>query len=63
MSKLIGYAEAAAVMNDRSAYEKAQQAIMQMAAQQVARQMQNKRPQRGQKVKQPSGAPTSLVPQ
>lgn len=61
-SKLLGYAEAAGILNDKQAAEKVNQAIQQGAAEIVARQQMGKRPQRQQKVKQMPGMGAGVLP-
>lgn len=62
-TKLLGYAEGAEVMQTEQYAEQAQKAVMQMAAQSIARQMQGKRPPRSSKIKQPPGVQTGLLAQ
>jgi hypothetical protein len=60
-SRLLGYGEAAQVLQGREYYDKTQQAMQQAAQQQLLKQMEGKRTARQPKIKEPSGVPSSMV--
>lgn len=60
-SKLLGYAEAAEILESEQAYTKVQQAVQQAAKAEVVRKLEGKRPARKAKIIQPPGAPQSML--